>query len=268
MKKSNVRQTLGNIRLLTLVATLLCLLMAGSILSAAWAQGAGGGEGRYLVRFRQGLRAQDASLLRSENAQIHRRFHIVPAVAARMSPQAAARLAANPRVAYVEPDFKVRALAQEVPWGISRIGAPMVHSGGNTGSGVKVAIIDTGIDYTHPDLAANYAGGYDFVNGDSDPMDDQGHGTHCAGTVAAVDNSEGVIGVAPGASLYGLKMLNANGEGSLSDGIAAIEWCVDNGIDIASMSWGAYDEPISETLRDCLRECLRQRRAARCRRRQ
>lgn len=231
-----------------------CLFAVSPFLSAAVAApgggAAGGGEARYLVGFKQAVRAQDAGLLRSANAQVYRRFRLVPAVAARMSPQAAARLAANPRVAYVEPDIKVYALAQEVPWGVSRIGAPFVHGIGNTGAGVKVAIIDTGIDYTHPDLAANYAGGYDFVNDDSDPMDDQGHGTHCAGTVAAVDNSEGVLGVAPDASLYALKMLDASGEGSLSDGILAIEWCVDNGIDVASMSWGASDEPISETLRD------------------
>jgi len=248
------RQIPNSRRLLTLPAVVLCLFVLSPFLSAAFAApaagAAGGGQGRYIVGFERGIRTLDTRALAAANAQVHRRFHLVRAVSASMSPQAAARLAANPSVAYVEPDLKVRALAQDVPWGITRIGAPLIHAAGNTGTGVKVAIIDTGIDYTHPDLATNYAGGYDFVNDDTDPMDDNGHGTHCAGTVAAVNNSEGVIGVAPGVSLYGLKMLDAGGEGDLSDGIAALEWCVDNDIDVVSMSWGASDEPLSEALRE------------------
>ena len=95
-----------------------------------------------------------------------------------------------------------------------------------------VAVIDTGIDYTHPDLAANYAGGYDFVNDDYDPLDDNGHGTHVAGTVAACDdgpNSGGadttgisVVGVGPHISLVTLKVLSAQGTGSTSDVVAAL----------------------------------------------
>ena len=255
VKRCKDPQTAHMIRLL-MAATLFFGLLLGSPIAYAAGNGPGrplkanGGEARYIVGFKQSVRGQDAALLRSANARIHRRFHLIPAVAARMSPRAAARLAANPRVDYVEPDIKVHEVAQEVPWGITRIGAPIVHSGGNTGAGVKVAIIDTGIDYTHPDLAPNYAGGYDWINNDDDPMDDRGHGTHCAGTVAAADNSEGVIGVAPDASLYGLKMLDANGEGDLSDGILALEWCVDNGIDVASMSWGGPNDPLSQALVD------------------
>lgn len=89
-----------------------------------------------------------------------------------------------------------------------------------------MAIIDTGIDYDHPDLDDNYAGGYDFVNGDRNRMDDNGHGTHCAGIVAAENNTEGVIGVAPKADLYGVKVLDSGGSGSLSHVIAGIEWAV------------------------------------------
>ncbi len=255
MKASGRRSVASDTRLHIVAVFFACLFLFSPILSAAVAAPAGRaaaneGQGRYLVGFKQSVGARDTGLLRSANAQVYRRFHLLPAVAARMSPQAAARLAANPRVSFVEPDIRVRELAQEVPWGITRIGAPMVHSIGNTGAGVKVAIIDTGIDYNHPDLAPNYKGGYDFCNEDDDPWDDRGHGTHCAGIAAAADNSEGVIGVAPDAWLYGLKMLDANGEGDLSDGIAAIEWCVDNGIDVASMSWGAPNDPISQALVD------------------
>lgn len=79
-------------------------------------------------------------------------------------------------------------------WGVKRIGAGKVH-GYNQGDGVKVAVLDTDIDYRHTDLDANYAGGYDFVNYDADPFDDHGHGTLVTGVIAAEDNAAGVWGV-------------------------------------------------------------------------
>jgi hypothetical protein len=133
-------------------------------------------------------------------------------------------------------------------WGVKRIGAGLVHdSGNNGGAGVKVAIIDTGIDYNHSDLYANYAGGYDFVNSDDDPMDDNGHGTHVAGIIAALDNEIGVVGVAPEAELYALKALDKTGSGYVSDVIYAIQWASDpdgdgsakDRLDIINMSLGA-----------------------------
>ena len=105
-------------------------------------------------------------------------------------------------------------------------------------AGVKVAVIDTGITYTHPDLAANYVGGWDFVNNDADPMDDQGHGTHVAGTIAAARNGVGVVGVAPGARLYAVKVLGANGSGSYSAIIAGIDWATANDMQVTNNSYG------------------------------
>ena len=113
-----------------------------------------------------------------------------------------------------------------------------VTTGRNAGDGVKVAIIDTGIDYTHSDLNDSYKGGYDFVNNDDDPMDDAGHGTHCAGIVAAEDNGAGVVGVAPEAYLYGVKVLDSGGSGYWSDVIAGIDWSVQNDMQIISTSLG------------------------------
>lgn len=174
-------------------------------------------------------------------------YKYIPAVAADLPEQAIENLKKNKNIAYIEPDFEVKALGETLPWGIEKIGAPQVHESDNKGTGVNVAIIDTGIDYTHQDLAANYEGGKDFVNGDLDPMDDNGHGTHCAGIIAAVDNDIGVIGVAPEANLYALKILDSTGSGSSSDLIAAIEWAIDthkdtdqsNDIQIISMSLGS-----------------------------
>jgi subtilisin len=121
---------------------------------------------------------------------------------------------------------------------VDRIDGEVVRAAGNGGAGVKVGVIDTGIDYTHSDLDGNYQGGYDFVNADTDPMDDNGHGTHVAGTIAAEQNGAGVVGVAPAASLYAVKVLDATGSGSYGDVIAGLQWCVDNHMQIASLSLG------------------------------
>jgi subtilisin-like proprotein convertase family protein len=130
-----------------------------------------------------------------------------------------------------------------------------------TATSIVTAVIDTGVDYTHPDLASNIwtntdevAGngidddgngfvddvrGWDFVNNDSDPMDDNGHGTHVAGTIGAVGNNGiGVTGVAWTASIMPLKFLDQSGSGSLSDAIKAIQYARVNGAKIINASWG------------------------------
>ncbi len=145
----------------------------------------------------------------------------------------------DPSVDYIEPDRPVHMIAQTVPWGITAVNAPTAHARGTKGSGVKVGIIDTGIDHGHPDLAANYVSGIDYVNNDNDPMDDNGHGSHVSGTVGAIDNSIGVIGVAPSVSLYGIKVLDAAGSGTFSNVVAGIDWAAANGMDVVNMSLGA-----------------------------
>src|SRR3989338_3316842 len=111
---------------------------------------------------------------------------------------------------------------------VSLIGADKVHEElGVRGSGVRVAIIDTGIDYKHPYLGGGFGpgykviGGYDFINKDNDPMDDNSHGTHVAGIVAA--NAPTYTGVAPEASLLAYKVLDSGGSGSQSVVLAGIE---------------------------------------------
>ena len=92
---------------------------------------------------------------------------------------------------------------------------------------MKVAVIDSGIDYTHPDLDANFAGGYDFVNNDADPIDDNGHGTHVSGTIGAVgNNSVGVVGVSSDVRIMALKFLGSSGAGSTSDAVEALEYVI------------------------------------------
>jgi subtilisin family serine protease len=182
----------------------------------------------------------DKAMVRGHGGDIKYSYTIINAIAAKLPEQAIENIQKSPRVTYVEMDGEVHTLDLELDnsWGVKRIGAGTVHAGGNKGAGVNVAIIDTGIDYTHSDLDANYKDGYDYVNNDADPMDDNGHGTHCAGIVAAEYNDAGVVGVAPGADLYAVKVLNSVGSGYGSDVIAGIQWSVKNGMQVISMSLG------------------------------
>ncbi|HNW44126.1 MAG TPA: S8 family peptidase [Elusimicrobiales bacterium] len=125
----------------------------------------------------------------------------------------------------------------EIPWGVKRVNAAGAWNF-TEGAGVKVAVIDTGVDFNHPDLKANYKGGYNTIITTAAPLDDHGHGTHVSGTIAAVRNATGVVGVAPRASLYGVKVLDKNGSGSYSNVMAGIEWATLNGMQVINMSLG------------------------------
>ncbi|HZE88114.1 MAG TPA: S8 family serine peptidase, partial [Verrucomicrobiae bacterium] len=154
-------------------------------------------------------------------------------------------LAKMPQVESVYLDGTVHALDTE---GNALIGSTSVNAGGYTGAGMAVAIVDTGIDYTHPALggclgnvsSCRVKGGFDFVNNDSDPMDDNGHGTECSGVAGA--NSGSLKGVAPGVNFVGLKVLAANGSGSFSAIDSALNWVLTNrvgfNIKVVSMSLG------------------------------
>ncbi len=187
----------------------------------------------------------EEAMVRSVGGQIMHRYRLVPAIAATIPPQAVTALRANPRVTVVEADVRVFALDAELEasWGVARIGAGPVHQDGVSGVGVKVAVLDSGVDYTHPDLALNYGGGHDFVNSDTDPFDDNSHGTHVAGIIAARDDDAGVVGVAPGATIYALKVLDASGHGTFSNVLAALDWAVANGVQITNNSYGSSEDP-------------------------
>jgi len=197
-----------------------------------------------LIGFKQVPGPAEQALVRSHGGEIKYSYTLVPGIAASVPEAAIEGLRRNPNVTVVEPDIEVQAVDAELDsaWGVKRIGAGVVHPT-NTGAGVKVAVIDSGMDYNHLDLNGNYAGGYDFVHSDSDPMDDNGHGTHVAGTIGAEDDGVGVVGVAPSADLYALKVLGANGSGSYSAVIAALQWAVNNGMKVTNNSYGSSGDP-------------------------
>lgn len=133
-------------------------------------------------------------------------------------------------------------LSETVPSGVNQVKAPLAWDT-TRAKGIKVAILDTGIDDQHPDLAPNMREGQSFVPHETSTRDHNGHGTHCAGTVAAAFTGSGVVGVAPAALLYPVKVLDANGSGNFSWLVAALDWCIENEIHIASMSLGAAMAP-------------------------
>ena len=180
----------------------------------------------------------DTELIKAHGGNVKYEYTIIPAVAAELPPQAIDALSKNPKIAFIEPDGQAQILADQIPWGIARIDATGAQSIGVTGNGIRVAVLDTGIDYNHPDLKANYLGGYDFVNADNDPMDDNSHGTHVAGTVAALSNGIGVLGAAPQTGLYAVKVADSSGSCSYSNIIAGINWAVNNNANVITMSLG------------------------------
>ena len=199
--------------------------------------------GSYIVT----LNAGDPDTIAREQAQTqgatldHVYRYALRGYAARMSPTAAARVAADPRVASVVQDRAVSISAQVTSPGIARVGATLSSAAaGSRGPAVDVdiAVIDTGIDPKHPDL--NVVGGVNCVPGDLPFNDLNGHGSHVAGIAAAKDNSAGVVGVAPGARLWAVRVLTSQGMGTESSVICGIDWVTAHAatIEVANMSLG------------------------------
>ncbi|MCK9306426.1 MAG: S8 family serine peptidase, partial [Methanoculleus sp.] len=218
---------------------------------------------------RQAQVLQTVETVDSAAAKTARSYWIANAVWLEADPATLDQLAAIPGVDHIEPDLTVT-LSDPVAevsstispdsisqpetgyatvWSVDYIEAPSVWKNGTTGEGVKIAIVDTGIDGEHPAFGDRIVAFADFVNDDnSTAYDDYGHGTHCAGTAAGgtvtVDSYDGeyevALGVAPGASLIGAKVLNDEGSGQFSTILSGAQWAIDSGADVVSMSLGGY----------------------------
>jgi thermitase len=210
-----------------------------------------------------------ASCLHSANSSRQRDIAAIHVLRLKTPPgeadQALARLKACPGILYAERDYPV--YADLIPgdpsypsqWGFTNIRAPQAWDLATGSAAVTIAILDTGIDLDHPDLAAKIVPGYDFVNNDANPQDDtlgglvQGHGTHVAGIAAAItDNSVGVAGVSWGARLMPVKVLNASGNGTFSDVATGIIWAADHGAQVINMSFGGTTSIFPQTLQDAV----------------
>ena len=163
---------------------------------------------------------------------------------ARMTQADAARLAQMPAVKSVQADTMVRTTAQTTPTGVDRANADTSPTAAIDGTdervNVDVAVIDTGVDLDHPDLNVYRPGAVDCSLGGLSPDDQNGHGTHVAGTIGALDNGAGVVGMTPGARIWPVKVLNATGAGTTSDVICGIDYVTAHAdqIEVANMSLG------------------------------
>jgi len=209
---------------------------------------------RKIVVFKEGVdEATKENLINRVGGEKIKDLKIIRGKAVLLTPQAEKNLAKRAEVLRIDPDVEVYALenvkikgiksqpAQTLTWNIDRVDAE-ISWGISTGDPVKVGVIDTGIDLKHPDLQTNIKGGYNAIYPWKSPNDDNGHGTHVAGIIAALNNSIGVVGVGPKIDLYAIKVLNASGSGYLSDVIEGLDWAVSNGMQVVNMSLGTSQD--------------------------
>ena len=226
------------------------LALAAASLAAPAAAGASSADpdlvpGRYIVVLESGAQAgaiADAheALYGVDVSHVYR--HALQGYSAAMSAATADTIAALPGVDWVEQDRIVRAAAQTLPTGINRVDADLSPTAGINGVDTRVAadvaVLDTGVSLNHPDLNVNVAGGRNCIISLLNANDDHGHGSHVAGTIGALDNSAGVVGVAPGARIWPVKVLTAAGSGLVSQIVCGIDYVTANAgqIDVANMS--------------------------------
>lgn len=220
------------------------------------------------IRFRNRPGPPEEALVRSVGGTVRHRYTIVNAIAARVPSQAIQGLRNNPNVEVVEPDIEAQAIHRDAPpgevrnaWGVDRLDAEVLHDGGILGTGVRLAIVDSGSG-PHPDLdgaiveRVNCIGVSPCQKGDrssSVGADDNGHGTHVAGTAAAVRQNGfgGVVGMAPGAQLISCKALGSSGGGAYSDVVKCLEHVAMTGevtatgrkLQVANFSLGSSQDP-------------------------
>ncbi len=245
-------------RLSTVLAVVSIFILGGSVWAAELLPG---GKGRvldqYIVVLKAGSPADVAKGHGILPTHVYRR--VLSGFAATLPEAALKRLLRDPRVDFIEPDGRVWAIApggkpdkgkppkddgggteppassQTVPWGVARVGGPQ------SGIGTSAWVIDTGIDFNHPDLDVDTARGANFVTrGRNSAADGNGHGTHVAGTIAALDNNIDVVGVAAGARVIPVRVLDNSGSGFYSWVIAGVDHVATHAAigDVANMSLG------------------------------
>ncbi len=224
--------------------------------------------GQYIIVFKNDV--TDVPSIVPQVAQEHGAMveHIyqfaLKGFSATMSAAAAENLAKDARVKYIEPNYRVTVGpppgvgpgggggGETVPWGVTRVGGP------KDGTGKTAWVIDTGIDLDHSDLNVDVTRSANFVTrGKNSPDDGNGHGTHVAGTIGAIDNDIDVVGVAANATLVAVRVLDSGGSGSYSWVIAGVDYVAQNAAagDVANMSLGG---PTSDALDDAIRNAADQ----------
>ncbi len=234
--------------------------LALSLILAAVTSNASPAAKQYLVKYKNlsavnkivGMQTEDFGL---QMKDIHRAGRLVTInIAKGQEAKTIAALYSDKNVEYVVPNFKiyaynapVSATALKEQYALTKVNAEQAWKlAGNKGSKkVILAVIDTGVDYKHVNLAPNMVAGYDFRDNDADPMDltsaqNPGHGTHCAGIVGATGVVDGgTSGISPDVSIMPLRFLGADGSGDLNNAIKAIDYAIEHKVQVISASWGA-----------------------------
>ncbi len=228
----------------------LALLLAAQISTA----------GEYLVKYKNTAALNNMASMQTESfglemKGIHRPGKLVKVdITKATEAKTLAALYSDKNVEYVVPNFKIRAFSNSIDtqalkeqYALTKVNAEQAWKrAGNKGSrNVLLAVIDTGADYKHKNLAPNMVAGYDFRDNDADPMDltsaqNPGHGTHCSGIIGATGLVDGgTQGLSPEVSIMPLRFLGADGSGSLEGGIKAIDYAIEHKVQVISASWGA-----------------------------
>ena len=226
-------------------------------------------KGEFFVKYRSGMKTRAATILKRAGGQRKKSFSIIDGLQLwqieDVTDSGISALSSDSSIEYIEPNYIMRkGRTPEVPylseqWGLDRINLTGAWEVYQPNAEVIVAVIDSGIDHTHPSIKANMwvnlrempnndeddddngydddIHGYDFTNDDSKPFDDNFHGTHCAGIIAAIASNSGRINSNP-IKIMALKVLDDSGHGKADDAIEAIEYAIDNGAQIINGSWG------------------------------
>ncbi|TWP52117.1 S8 family peptidase [Lentzea tibetensis] len=197
--------------------------------------------GSFIVKLKDGTSA--GAVAAKHGARIERNFSSINGFNVKVSESQARKLAADPSVEYVEQDVVVHTQATQTnppSWGLDRIDQKNLplnssYSYTSTGSGVNVYVVDTGVRISHSTFGGRARNGHDFVDNDAVAQDGNGHGTHVAGTIAGSQ-----YGVAKGATVYGVRVLNNAGSGTLAGVVAGIDWVANNHVKpaVANLSLG------------------------------
>jgi subtilisin len=187
----------------------------------------------YMILFRHHI---DGEILKKYNIHAQEKYEVIPTVLAELNKKQIDQLRSEPEVAKVQPDKSYKVQSQIETWGYKKIYENDQYRSPFTGKGVKIAVIDTGIAVNHPDIKVK--GGMCVINSDCHQGydDDNGHGTHVAGIIGALDNGIGVVGVAPDADLYAVKAFDYFGQGTTSSITAGVDWAIQHHVDIINLS--------------------------------
>lgn len=203
-----------------------------------------GNQKQVIVVFKDASSVKNQSFKLKLKGKPTKEYYNVHSLKTNLSDNEITDLKKDPNVLSIEEDTKISMIqdlenTEVKDWGITTVGAESSWSSGYTGLGVKVAVIDTGVNTTHPDLETAIAGGVSQVSYTASYEDDNGHGTHVSGIIGARQDGVGIVGIAPEASIYAVKSLDSTGSGYISDIIGGIDWSIQNHMDIINMSLGS-----------------------------